>query len=69
MEKSQFEILIIEDDITLGSALKEGLSRQGYAVTLESDPDRAIRNSKFKNYNLSIIDCMLPKQNGVDECS
>ncbi|MCB0415454.1 MAG: response regulator, partial [Bdellovibrionales bacterium] len=66
MEKGQFEILIIEDDESQSSALKEALQRQGFSVSTEKDPDKAVKNSKFKNYHLSIVDCMLPKQNGVD---
>ena len=47
MEKGQFEILIIEDDESQSSALKEALQRQCFSVSTEKDPDKEVKNSKF----------------------
>ncbi|MCB0412402.1 MAG: response regulator [Bdellovibrionales bacterium] len=65
MKKSELKILIVEDDSTAGKALQEGLHRQGYQVRWTKDPEEALKLFKLTDYHLMILDCMLPKRNGV----
>lgn len=66
MLKSEFNILIVEDDQTLGKALREGLSRVGFRTTHVTKPDDALTNARLQPVHFAIIDCMLPKMNGRD---
>ena len=66
MKKSDIEILICEDDASLGPAMAEALNRAGYQITLVSSGTQALSKLKSGNFLCYIIDCMLPDQNGVD---
>ncbi|MCB0408115.1 MAG: response regulator transcription factor, partial [Bdellovibrionales bacterium] len=66
MKRNDINILIIEDDSTVRNALKEAFSRAGYTVKATGQPHEAKRYFSLDNYQLLIVDCMLPKINGVD---
>lgn len=66
MEKSELSILIVDDDQTFGNSLKESLSRTGYKVTWCQKPDEALHFASLHSAHVYLIDCMLPKMNGVD---
>ena len=65
------KILVIEDNKKLAQNLKQGLSQEGYAVDLIEDgiiaQDRIIMNRD--EYDLVILDRMLPSKDGVSVCS
>lgn len=61
-------ILIVEDDPDTGKLLKAALEEQGYAVDLESDGDRGFRLARLNEYDLIILDNMLPGKHGADIC-
>lgn len=67
MESGKSKILILEDDESVRSALKEILSRAGHSVFVASRPDEA--NSIFaSNSNIEFLfcDCLLPQMTGLD---
>ena len=66
MTKSDVEILICEDDKSLGPAMATALERSGYKVTLVSTVTQAFIQLKSGSFLCYIIDCMLPDQNGVN---
>ena len=66
MQKNEFNVLIVEDDRTLGKALQEALNRSGFKTTLVTKPDDALTNARLQPVHFAIIDCMLPKMNGRD---
>ncbi len=66
MERSEFNILIVEDDPTLGKAIYEMVKRDGFTPVLVTKPLDAIPQTKMQTIHLAIIDCMLPKMNGRD---
>ena len=57
-------ILIVEDDITLGFLLMEYLESEGFGVKLCKDGASGIRQFKAKHYDLCILDIMMPQMNG-----
>src|SRR5690606_38997648 len=59
-------ILVIEDDATLGHALQEFLSRQGYAVDWLQDGTCAIDTLAGQPYDLLLLDLNLPGKSGLD---
>lgn len=66
MERSDIDILVIEDDKTLGSAIEQALSRVGYKAILAKTPDEARQQARLRAFEYIIVDCMLPSTNGVD---
>jgi len=60
------KILIIEDDSTLGQALKEGLTRKGHFVFLASRPDEALQLGMRQTFDFILVDCLLPQMTGLD---
>lgn len=59
-------ILIVEDDADIGTALKAGLEQYGFTVELHSDPLAMLSSYKPDKYNLLIFDIHMPKLNGFD---
>ena len=66
MERSEFNILIVEDDPTLGKAIYEMVKRDGFNPVLVTKPLDAIPQTKMQTIHMAIVDCMLPKMNGRD---
>jgi CheY-like chemotaxis protein len=66
MERSEFNILIVEDDQTLGKAIFEMVKREGFHPILVNKPADALPQLKTHGIHLALIDCMLPKMNGRD---
>lgn len=66
MDKSDLNILIVEDDANFRSMLVEAVKKFGYRVTAVAKSDEALSAVKIKSFEAAIIDCMLPKMNGVD---
>jgi DNA-binding response OmpR family regulator len=63
-------ILIIEDQEKLARSLKKGLEHYGYAVDMIHDGAEGMRRLEFdhKDYDLLILDRMLPGMDGMDIC-
>jgi DNA-binding response OmpR family regulator/tetratricopeptide (TPR) repeat protein len=66
MKKNEIQILIVEDDSSLGKSLEELIKKMGYKASLVNKADDAINFVKIKPVHMAIIDCMLPKMNGID---
>lgn len=66
MKKSDINILIIDDEQALADALVRALEKAGFSAKSVKDPEEAKHEIKVKDYHLTLIDCMLPKVNGVD---
>jgi two-component system, OmpR family, response regulator len=61
-------ILIIEDDLDIGDFLKSGLESELYSVDLISDGQQGTHLARRNDYDLLIIDYILPGQLGLDIC-
>lgn len=59
-------ILIVEDDADIGTALKAGLEQYGFTVDLHSDPLAMLSSYKPDKYSLLVFDIHMPKLNGFD---
>jgi two-component system OmpR family response regulator len=62
-------ILVVEDEAHLAVGLKFNLEREGFAVTIAGDGQRAIELIEGQeNFDLIILDLMLPKKSGYSVC-
>ncbi|HEX4104528.1 MAG TPA: response regulator transcription factor [Candidatus Paceibacterota bacterium] len=64
-------ILIIDDEEKLAKSLKRGLERSGYAVDYLLDGESGERRLELyrNDYDLVILDLMLPGKNGFEVCT
>lgn len=60
------KILIIDDDASIVQFLKIGLESNMYVVETASDGERGAFLGRTGNYDLIILDYMLPKYNGAE---
>jgi two-component system response regulator RegX3 len=61
-------ILIVEDDATLRYAISRLLERDGFAVDLANDGEAGIDAARSREYDVVLLDWMLPKISGIDVC-
>jgi two-component system OmpR family response regulator len=59
-------ILIIEDEVTLSRTLSEGLKEYGYQNDVAENLNDGRYFIDIRNYNLVLLDWMLPDGNGID---
>jgi DNA-binding response OmpR family regulator len=64
------KILLVEDEQKLADALVKGLTHEGYAVDTISDGKKALTRIQLhrNDYDLVILDLMLPSMDGYDIC-
>lgn len=57
-------ILLVEDDESLGFVVKDNLENKGYTVQLSKDGEAGLQDFEAKTFDLCILDVMLPKMDG-----
>ena len=62
------KILMIEDDSTIAFGVKYALEQEGINIDISKDLESARLNIKENNYDLILLDVMLPDGNGYDFC-
>lgn len=62
------KLLVIEDDEAMTVALRDGFDFEKYAVDTASDGEEGLRLALRNQYDLIILDVMLPKKSGLDAC-
>lgn len=60
------KILVIEDEHRIARAIKEGLEQDSYAVDVVYDGDDGYVAARYEEYDLIILDIMLPGMNGFE---
>lgn len=61
---ANLRILVIEDDAKVGGFLEQGLSEEEFEVRLGRDGEEAIRMGLTEEYDIILLDYMLPKYSG-----
>ena len=59
-------ILVVEDEAKVARALKEGLEREGYEVSVAGTGEEGYFLLDAKSYDLVVLDVMLPGRNGLE---
>lgn len=62
------KILIVEDDVEIASAVRDGLDEAGYTTHVVRDGERALRVAEAGGHSLIILDLMLPSMSGIEIC-
>jgi two-component system, OmpR family, response regulator len=62
---TSMRVLVVEDDEKIGSFVIKGLKQNGYAVDQASDGEHGLDLASAINYDLVILDLMLPKLDGL----
>jgi two-component system copper resistance phosphate regulon response regulator CusR len=57
-------LLIVEDEPKTAAYLKKGLGENGFVADLAHDGDQAIALAELGNYDLIVLDIMLPRRDG-----
>lgn len=62
------KILIVDDEQNMRTGLKDNLEFEGYEVDTANDGVQGLKKILDNNYNLIILDVMMPKKSGFDVC-
>jgi DNA-binding response OmpR family regulator len=62
------QILIVEDEPNMRLGLKDNLEFEGYQVNLATDGSKGLAEIERNNYDLVLLDVMLPELSGFDVC-
>jgi len=61
-------ILVIEDEKKVANFIKQGLKEEGYSVDVAYDGEEGYFLAKDNEYDVVILDLMLPKMDGITLC-
>lgn len=60
------KILIVEDDPYIREVYEEILKESGYSVTIAADGEEGLAKLKEGGFDLTLLDIMMPKKNGLE---
>ena len=63
-----YRILVVDDEKLIVKGIKFSLEQDGMEVTAAYDGEEALQNIKEKNFDLVVLDVMLPKMDGLEVC-
>ncbi len=66
MEKSEFRILVVDDDVFVRDVVLKFLSEQGYSVITANDGHEAIRYLRLEDIYLVLTDLRMPGVDGLE---
>jgi len=61
-------ILVVDDEKVLVKGIKFNLENDGYQVDVGSDGVEAVEKARYGNYDLIILDLMMPRLDGLNAC-
>ena len=61
-------VLVVEDEARIADFLARGLAENGYAVDVAQDGDEALQWTDVAEFDLIILDLMLPERDGIEVC-
>jgi len=65
---SRMKILVVEDEERVAHFIQKGLKEEGHAVDVSYDGEDGEFLGSVNDYDLIILDLMLPKKNGIVVC-
>jgi len=61
-------ILLVEDEPRMANVIAKGLRENSYAVDVVGDSDAALYQSSINDYDLIVLDVLLPGRDGFEIC-
>jgi DNA-binding response OmpR family regulator len=61
-------ILLVEDEPRMANVIAKGLRENSYAVDLAEDGDAALYQASINDYDLIVLDVLLPRRDGFEVC-
>ena len=61
-------ILLVEDEPRMANVIAKGLREQSYALDVANDGESGLYQSSINDYDLIILDVLLPQRNGYEVC-
>ena len=61
-------ILLVEDEPRMARVIARGLREHAYAVDVCGDGEAALYQAAINDYDLIILDCLLPGRDGFEIC-
>ena len=68
MQKNNKRLLIVDDDKQIRELLVFDIAQSGYIVDFATDGQEGLKKALENNYDLILLDVMMPKMNGYDVC-
>lgn len=68
-ELVSMRVLLVEDDPSLAASLRRALEAQKFAVTAVGDGDVGLHELCGNDYQVAILDVLLPKRDGLSVCA
>lgn len=65
---SKAHILVVDDEKPIVDIIKFNLEKEGYKVTASYDGEDALNRIKNENFDMVLLDVMLPKLDGFSVC-
>ena len=62
-------ILLVEDEVNVSNFIKKGLEEENYSVETAFDGVTGLNLALNKEFNLIILDIILPNMNGIEVCA
>ncbi len=62
-------VLVVEDEHKIANSIKKGLEQESYAVDITYDGEAGYDLASSEDYDLLILDILLPKMDGLMICS
>jgi len=59
-------ILVVEDEKKVARFIQQGLEEEHYSVDVAHDGEKGLAMAKLEQYDLLVIDVMLPKKSGLE---
>lgn len=63
---NRVKILVVEDEAAIADFLERGLEAEGYSVTVASEGPDGLVEARSGNFDLLILDLMLPGMSGIE---
>ncbi len=67
-ESSEQRILVVDDERSITDFVSFNLTKEGYKADVANDGDTAVEMARATNYDLIILDVMLPGIDGYEVC-
>ncbi len=66
MSYQEYNVLIVDDDLSFGESLKEAITRSGFRCYLVKNSREALEYARIQSVHILLIDCLLPGVNGLN---